>query len=126
MRWLGVSVVAVACAAAEPEGGEVMADDGLYRVIFAVTPDPPGVEPLRFDLGLEDAAGAAVSGAGIGATPWMPDMGHGIDDEPVVAEAGEGAYTVDLTPTMPGAWELRLEIDAAPGSDAAVIPFDVE
>lgn len=126
MRSLAWVLFAAGCAAEAPAPGAVLSEEGRYAVTFAVAPTPPVVGPLEVALELADAGGAPVEGATLAATPWMPDMNHGIDEEPAVAERGGGAYRVDFTPSMPGLWELRLSLDGPPGPDEATLSFEVE
>ena len=43
--------------------------------------------------------------------PWMPAMGHGVDDAPTIRQVAPGEFEVSqLDLFMPGAWELRLTL----------------
>lgn len=57
--------------------------------------------------------------------PFMPQHGHGIADEVVVTERGEGLYDGTFAFSMPGTWELNLTVSAEPGDDEAAITVDV-
>jgi outer membrane murein-binding lipoprotein Lpp len=74
-------------------------------------------------LKLTDAAGAAVSGAKIDITPWMPEMGHGVMWVPKVIDRGKGQYDVLLILNMGGHWELRLDIIKEELGDRVVFDF---
>lgn len=74
-------------------------------------PSPPVV---RLDniwwLKLSDADGAAVSGAQLVASPYMPKHQHG-SAEVVVEEQSEGEYQLSpIELIMPGVWEIPLSI----------------
>jgi len=64
-----------------------------------------------FDIVVHDKSGKDVTGAEIKVVPWMPEMGHGVFEKPVVKERGGGAYSVEnVILIMGGRWELRLKI----------------
>jgi protein SCO1/2 len=67
--------------------------------------------PNSFELLLRDRSGRPVEGAQLKVTPWMPTMGHGVWEKPVVKELGGGAYHVEnVVIIMGGVWELRIAI----------------
>jgi hypothetical protein len=52
-----------------------------------------------------------VIGANVTMTPWMPEMGHGVFEDPVITERGGGLYTAEnIILIMSGHWELRINI----------------
>lgn len=59
-----------------------------------------------------------VTGAQVVFEPWMPMHDHGIPDEVVVNELDGGVYEGTFAFSMPGSWELRIDIggDVATGS----------
>ena len=73
---------------------------------------------------LHDAAGADVPEAELSVTPWMPDMGHGVPEEPEVTERGGGVYTVEnIVFSMTGYWQLTVKAEKGDLSDTAVFSF---
>lgn len=111
----------------DPEG-LVETDAGLYAVRFSADPDPfVSGEPVALGMELY-AAGTedGVEGASIVVTPWMPDMGHGISDAPVVTEQGGGRYEATFTFSMGGYWELGVDVDASAGTDSVAVPYEVQ
>jgi hypothetical protein len=54
----------------------------------------------------------------------MPEMGHGIEIEPVISGKGKGLYTVDnVYISMGGHWELRIDVKKRDVRDSVVFNF---
>ena len=131
MRMIPAVLLIWACTEGEaPEvethPSEVETQDGLYSIHLT-----PSAEPYASGEGVELgmhllADGEDVEGASVAVTPWMPDMGHGIDEAPEVTEDGMGMYTASWTFSMGGYWELELEIDGSEGSDRVTVGYEVE
>ncbi len=78
----------------------------------------------RVDLIIHDKKDQDVAGARITVEPWMPSMGHGVIERPVVNEKGGGLYNVsNVIFSMTGDWELRLEITSGQVTDTVKIPI---
>jgi hypothetical protein len=78
----------------------------------------------RVDLIVHNREDKDVAGATITVTPWMPSMGHGVMEKPVVREKGGGLYNVsNVVFSMTGDWELRLEISSGKATDTVNIPL---
>ena len=78
----------------------------------------------KVDLIVHDKNDRDVIGADITMTPWMPEMGHGVFDAPVVTEKGGGLYTFEnIILIMSGHWELRINIKKNGMQDSAVFDF---
>ena len=96
---------------------------------------------IEFDLGenglregmnsgeivIHDSRDHDVQGAIITITPWMPDMGHGVPEIPVIAEK-EGAFgsrylVENLHINMGGHWEILVEVEKDGVKDGAVFDF---
>lgn len=76
------------------------------------------------DLIIHNKNDKDVSGASITVTPWMPSMGHGVMEKPIVNEKGGGLYNVkNVIFSMTGDWELRLEIASGSTTDSVKIPL---
>ncbi len=98
--------------------------DGIYNVELLVKGKDLKLGRNTIDLLVRDRNGEGIEGAGIILTPWMPEMGHGVDIKPVVKEKGQGLYTVDsVYISMSGQWELRIEIEKQGVKDNAVFDF---
>ncbi len=81
-----------------------------------------GVNSL--DLIIHDINDKDVVGAEITVTPWMPEMGHGVFDKPLITEKGGGLYTVEnIILVMSGHWELRVNIKNYWNEDSVVFDF---
>ena len=126
-----IIVFAVACGNAIDEDDDQVAsgtyegDDGLVaELVFE--PDPPqaGDVDLQIDLSVD---GEPVTGATIDVEPWMPAHDHGANTVPVVEELDDGSYMVDdLSFSMAGHWELRLDVDWDDGDSQMIIDLEVE
>ena len=85
------------------------------------------IGPNAFDLVLRDRSGKGVEGATLAVTPWMPTMGHGVWEKPVVDERKKGGYHVgNVLLIMAGDWELRISIKKGAVEDRAVISFKID
>jgi len=111
-------------------GIEKITGGGSFTVsIQSADPAPPDRGDNTWDLVVLDAAGAAVEGAAVVVTPYMPAHGHGTNPADFDgAEAGGGAYTAgpfDLF--MPGLWEITVDVvDTTGASDDAIFTFCIE
>lgn len=127
MRFALVVAGLMGCATGEvplaPE--QVVTDGGAYAV--ALEPGPtPWATGTEVALHLEVAHdGAPVTDSAVALTPWMPDMGHGLTDPVEVVADGTGGHDARWVFTMPGYWELTLEVDGAHGPDTAVVAYEV-
>lgn len=111
----------------DASGGAVDSDSGLFSGNFTPDPDPPVAGDNELAIELFDAEGAPLIGATVEATPFMPSMGHGSDEDAVVDEIGEGAYlATNIVYTMPGPWELTIVVTSADAEDMFVLAYDVE
>jgi hypothetical protein len=70
------------------------------------------------------ASGGDVPQAELTVTPWMPSMGHGVMQKPVVTERGGGLYSVDnVVLSMTGHWQLQVKVAKDDKEDTAVFNF---
>jgi hypothetical protein len=120
---------AAGCGApSEPSGqAQVQSATGAFSAMVSSLPDPPSVgEATAFDLAIQDAEGARVTGATLAVFAWMPVHGHSIDAAGAVSELGQGLYRIDgVAFTMPGRWELRIDVSASATEDSLSFPVDV-
>ncbi len=78
----------------------------------------------QMDLIVHDRAGKDVVGAEITVIPWMPEMGHGVSEKPVVTERGGGLYRVEnIILVMTGHWELKIAVKKNAMKDTVVFDF---
>lgn len=99
-------------------------DSGLYSVEMLVIGNELKIGTNAVDVIVHDAKDADVMGAEITVTPWMPGMGHGVKEKPVVTERGGGLYSVEnVEISMPGRWELRVKVKKGEAEDVAVFGF---
>lgn len=62
----------------------------------------------------------------VDATVWMPSMGHGAPSDPrVVTEQPTKFRLEDVVFTMPGTWELRVQVSSAHGKGERVFRYEV-
>jgi len=76
------------------------------------------------DLIIHNKMDKDVTGAKITVAPWMPSMGHGVMEGPVVNEKGGGLYNVkNVVFSMTGDWELQVEITSGSVRDKVNLPM---
>jgi hypothetical protein len=97
---------------------------GLYSVEMVILGNKLLTGVNTVDIIVHDWTDADVMGADIKLTPWMPEMGHGVREEPVVVERGGGLYSVEnIDIMMPGHWELRIDVGKEGVTDSVVFDF---
>lgn len=108
-------------------GGLVQATEkGEFGLEMAVGGKKLKNGPNTLDIAVRDKAGKAVEGAELTITPWMPEMGHGVWEKPVVKERSGGQYHVEnVMIIMSGRWDLQVTIRKGGQEDRAVFSFDV-
>jgi protein SCO1/2 len=78
------------------------------------------------DVVVRDKSGKSVEGAELTVTPWLPAMGQGVWEKPVVTVEGAGKYHVqNIVTNITGRWELKIDVKKGPLKDKAVFAFDV-
>ena len=88
-----------------------MTDHSLYSVEMVIKDRELSVGVNSFDIIVHDKKDKDVIGADIKVVPWMPDMGHGVFEKPIVKERGGGTYSIEnVVLIMEGKWELKLKI----------------
>jgi hypothetical protein len=119
-----------ACGGSEPPLSQAFAGAPLLSLTTTTglslsvrtSPQPPtrGNDAAEFTFG-----GGAVEGLRLTVIPWMPDMGHGTSQAPMVTEVGGGVYRIDrLALFMAGRWQLRTRI-GGPVNDDVVPEFQI-
>ncbi len=107
--------------------GMLSSDEGYMTGQFIPDHDPPvsGQNSLEFVLADED--GNPIEGAEVTATPFMPSMGHGSTEVPIVKELEDGEYlATNIVYTMKGEWTLTIEVKTDSTEDSFVLLYDVE
>ncbi|MDA8432773.1 MAG: FixH family protein [Nitrospiraceae bacterium] len=99
-------------------------DKGLFGVEIVVKGDRLKVGPNALDVIIHDKDDRDVAGAELTVTPWMPSMGHGVFEKPVVTERGGGVYSVgNVDLIMGGRWELKVLVKKDGAEDNATFDF---
>ncbi len=102
-------------------------ETGVFEAHVTATPDPPATGENTLDVHLMDADGNALPGATLEVEPWMPGHGHGSPETPSVEEGSDGMYTVsNVVYSMPGHWEVRIDITHGDTTDRIVAEYDVQ
>ena len=103
-----------------------MTEKDKYFVEMAIDKNRLLVGLNAVDIMIYDMHGKSVEGAEITFTPWMPEMGHGVFTDPVVAEKENGLYRIEnIILVMGGHWELRFNIKKDGSEDNIVFDFPV-
>lgn len=128
-RVLAVAVVLGACGGEPlaPQGSfDASSRTGTFEATFSSLPDPPTTGTNALGLELRQGGGPVVD-AMVTLEPWMPAHGHGSSKAPLVTNLGAGAYRAeDIYLTMPGYWELTIEVSAGGERDLFVLDYDVK
>jgi hypothetical protein len=101
-----------------------MTDNGLYSVEMVIKDKDLKVGVNSLDIIVHDKSDKDVASAEIKVVPWMPEMGHGVFEKPVVKERGGGTYSIEnIILIMEGRWELRLKIKKNNTEDNVTFDF---
>jgi hypothetical protein len=101
-----------------------MTEKGLFSVEMVIKEKELKVGVNTLDMIVHDKDDKDVVGAEITVAPWMPEMGHGVFEKPVVLERGGGLYSVDnIILIMGGHWELRMKIRTGAVEDTVTFNF---
>lgn len=93
----------------------------LDLALVSATPAVPSNTDNFWTIALTDAELTPVDDATIVAVPFMVDHGHGAAPQVAVA-IGEGRYELGpLTLTMPGFWEVTLELTRPDGEKTSAV-----
>ncbi len=102
----------------------IITEKGLFSVELVIPEKRLTVGLNTIDVIIHDRKDRDVTGAEITFTPWMPEMGHGVFEDPVVVEKGSGLYRIEnIVLVMGGHWELRFTIKKGDASDKLVFDF---
>ncbi len=101
-----------------------MTEKGSFSVEMVIKEKELKVGVNTLDIIVHDKNDKDVVGAEITVVPWMPEMGHGVFEKPVVQERGGGLYSVEnIILIMGGRWELRLKIRTGAVEDTVTFNF---
>ncbi|HVJ15290.1 MAG TPA: FixH family protein [Polyangiaceae bacterium] len=109
-------------------GASAMTRDGELRFqLVSATPAVPSNTDNFWTVALTDSAEVPIDDATIVAVPYMVDHGHGTAPQ-LATSLGEGQYELGpVTLTMPGFWEITLEVTLADGAKtSAIYPICVQ
>jgi hypothetical protein len=99
-------------------------DEGLFGVEMLIKGKELTTGVNTVEVIIHDRNDRDVVGADITVTPWMPEMGHGVFEKPVVRERGGGLYSVEnIILIMGGRWELRMKIRKEKVEDSLTFDF---
>ena len=98
---------------------------GTWNLVLSPSPDPhaAGEVALSIDILSNDTGDYAPEASITALTPWMPDHNHGISDEPVIINHGDGTAEASWTYSMSGYWELTITVD---DSEEATVGYEVK
>ena len=101
------------CPSEVPDDQPITAtsDGGTWTA--EVTETETGTGWVEIPFTLSDASGSLALGLSLVSDVWMPAHGHG-SSEPVdtsESETNDGVYIVSAFFTMPGEWEVLVDID---------------
>jgi hypothetical protein len=101
----------------------------LVRLQEAI-PAPPEEGENSWVIEVVGVDGAPLEEAIVTLTPWMPAHGHGTNPANYAGQGGENAGTYDIDSfvlTMPGLWELKINIAIGESiSDEVIYGFMIE
>jgi len=101
-----------------------LTDRKLYSLEMVIPEKQLTMGANTVEIIVHNEKGEDVPGAELTVTPWMPGMGHGVMEKPVVIERGGGLYSVDnVVFSMTGAWELQVAVAKDGKEDATVFEF---
>jgi hypothetical protein len=101
-----------------------LTDNNLYSLELVVPEKQLAMGVNTVEIIVHHAKGGDVPQAELTVTPWMPSMGHGAMQKPVVTERGGGLYSVDnIVFSMTGHWQLQVKVAKDGNEDTAVFDF---
>lgn len=128
------TVALSACMPSVSAGSEIdtatalTSDNGRFKVSYRSELEPAEINQLHsWVLHVEDASGQPLENATINVKGWMPDHGHGLPTAPRVTEAlGNGDYRLEgIKYSMPGHWEMTVEIQAGDQTDSVTFNLNL-
>lgn len=106
--------------------GTLTTDGGIYALELVATPEPfVAGELAALEITVTHAE-ERVDDATLTLSPWMPDMGHGLSEDPTVESQGEGVYAASWTFPMSGDWDIAIALDGGFGADSVTVTYAVQ
>ncbi|MDX1777166.1 MAG: FixH family protein [Desulfobulbales bacterium] len=101
-----------------------LTDKKLYSLELVIPQKNLTMGVNTVEIIVHHATGGDVAQADVSVTPWMPSMGHGVMEQPVITERGGGLYSVDnVILSMVGHWQLQVNVNKDGREDSAVFDF---
>lgn len=102
----------------------MLTDKNLFSLEMVIPAKQLSMGVNTVEIIVHHASGGDVPQAELTVTPWMPSMGHGVMQKPVVTERGGGLYSVDnVVLSMTGHWQLQVKVAKDDKEDTAVFNF---
>lgn len=107
--------------------GEVLSNDGTYRLRFEVEPERiPWGERFAIAVRAERTDGEPLA-ASLALDARMPEHVHGMNREPRVETTGDGSWRVEnLLFHMPGYWEVYFDLTRGAVTERAQFSVEVD
>ena len=100
---------------------------GALSVEATIDPAGPAVGKSTLHIEISDADGQPVEGATLTVEPQMSMHGHGSPDVPVVTDLGGGNYDAfPVTLTMPGMWEVTVDVSMGDEQGTRVFEYQAQ
>ena len=101
-----------------------LTDNNLYSLELVVPGKNLMMGVNTIEIIIHNATGGDVAQADLTVTPWMPSMGHGVMQKPVITERGGGLYSIDnVVLSMTGHWQMQVKVAKDSKEDTAVFDF---
>ena len=101
-----------------------LTDKGMYSLELVIPEKHLMMGVNTVELIVHHGKGGDVAEAAVAITPWMPGMGHGVMEKPIITERGGGLYSVEnVVLSMTGHWQLRVAVNKDGVEDTAVFEF---
>ncbi len=101
-----------------------LTDNNLYSLELVIPDEHLKMGVNTVEIIVHHSTGGDVAQADVTVTPWMPSMGHGVMEKPVVMERGGGLYSVEnIVLSMTGHWQLQVKVAKDDKTDEAVFDF---
>ena len=101
-----------------------LTDNNLYSLELVVPGKNLMMGVNTIEIIIHHATGGDVAQADLTVTPWMPSMGHGVMQKPVITERGGGLYSIDnVVLSMTGHWQMQVKVAKDSKEDTAVFDF---
>ncbi len=102
---------------------EAMTEGGSYAVSFAVLEQGfPLSEEFDLAFTVANADKSPAADVELSVTAWMPNHGHGMNQEPIVTANGDGTFLVaGMLLHMSGAWDVYADVQFEGTTESATL-----